>query len=160
MYRMVEKYSPQIHRGHRELRFLRCVAAYVLSVLMICYPATSQNKPTGNSANQPVPDKPQANQKYFAIGGKLRPPAGIKTPEPQQEPAHSGRPKFVGTTVLQFGINEQGTVDWVRVARRLHDQVSGRQSGSCGEAWTFQPATKDGVPVPVETNAEVNFKLY
>lgn len=142
------------------MRFLRCIAACVLSVSMVCYSATSQDKPAANSATDSVPDKPQANKKYFNIGGKVRPPIGIKTPEPQQELAHSGKPKFVGTTVLKFGINEQGTVDWVRVERSSTIKALDDKAMAAVRGWTFQPATKDGVPVPVETNAEVNFKLY
>jgi protein TonB len=129
-------------------------------VLTICYSATSQGKPTANSVNDSVPDKPQANKKYFNIGGKVRPPVGIKTPEPPQEEAHSARPKFVGTTVLKFGVNEQGTVDWVRVVRSSSIKGLDYKAVAAVKGWTFQPATKDGVPVPVETNAEINFKLY
>jgi protein TonB len=28
------------------------------------------------------------------------------------------------------------------------------------KTWRFKPATKDGVPVAVQVNVEVNFRLY
>ena len=144
------------------LKLLGCVANMTLiGVLLTCRISASQDSsPTQTAATISTPDKPQANKKYLSIGGKVHPPVGIQTADPQQEQPKSGRPKFVGTTVLKFGINEEGTVDWVRVVRSSSMRALDDKAVAAVKNWTFQPATKDGLPVAVETNAEVNFKLY
>ena len=143
------------------MRLVRFITTSLLASLLTCCPAISQDTTSAASTNvASIADKPQGNKKYLNIGGKVRPPVGIQTPEPKQQQPQSGKPRFVGTTVLRFGINETGTVDWVRVARSSSMKALDDKAVAAVKGWTFQPATKDGVPVPVETNAEVNFKLY
>ena len=53
-----------------------------------------------------------------------------------------------------------GTVDNVQVVRWL-DTVHGldTQAVEALKQWTFEPGTKDGVPVPVRVHAELTFTL-
>lgn len=114
----------------------------------------------GSSANAPIPSSPQGNKRYLTVGGKVKPPTPIETPQPASDaPPQSGKPKFKGTVILKFGINEQGTVDWVRVVRSVDGKVD-KAAIDIVRKWTFSPATRDGVPVPIETNAEVKLTLY
>jgi TonB family protein len=158
---MLEEYSPQRHGGHGELRMLRCVAKTVVAgILLVCWSAASQDKaPAPTTADASIPDKPQGTKKYLSVGGKVHPPVGIDTREPGEEQAHSGQARSRGTVFLIMGINENGTVDWVRVERTLGKEFDDKAVAAV-KAWTFQPATKDGVPVAVQINVEVNFKDY
>jgi len=59
--------------------------------------------------------------------------------------------------VLEIGINESGTVDWVRVVKSLNKTLDDKAAAAVRQ-WKFHPATKDGVPVAVRVNVEVNFR--
>jgi TonB family protein len=69
----------------------------------------------------------------------------------------SRRPKMPGTVVLDVIILEDGTPKIVKILRSLtpeQDEAAVRNFGQ----WRFSPAMKDGRPVKVRVNAEVNFR--
>lgn len=132
--------------------------AMLVGALLICCSAAAQDKsPPPSTTGGSIPDKPQGNKKYLQISGKVRRPIGIQTPEPAQEQAQCAQPKYRGTVVLNIGISETGTVDWVRVVRSLN-KVLDQKAVAAVARWTFDPATKDGVLVAVQVNVEVNFR--
>ncbi len=81
----------------------------------------------------------------------------------EQRPYYSAearRAKIQGAVWLTCVVLPDGTVDDVQVVRSL-DAFYGldTQAVEALKQWTFQPGTKDGVPVPVRVTAELTFTL-
>jgi protein TonB len=68
--------------------------------------------------------------------------------------------RIEGTVVLDCVVLADGTVGDVSVARSL-DSVLGldQQAVNASKQWTFKPGTKDGKPVAVRVQIEINFTL-
>jgi TonB family protein len=61
-----------------------------------------------------------------------------------------------GKTVLWLIVTEQGKVASARVVRSLRKDLD-REAMKTVKKWIFEPATKDGKPVMVQMNIEINF---
>jgi TonB family protein len=80
------------------------------------------------------------------------------TPDPEY--AESAlRAKIQGTVQLAVAINATGAVDAVRVVKALEPGLD-QNAVTAINMWRFTPATKDGKPVPVQTEIEVEYRLY
>ena len=66
--------------------------------------------------------------------------------------------KIQGTVVLEVVINEEGVPKVTRVVRTLGYGLD-ENAVKALEQWRFRPGTKDGQPVKVGLNVEVNFNL-
>jgi TonB family protein len=66
---------------------------------------------------------------------------------------------FQGTTLLIANVTESGTVDEVQIVRPVGFGFDDAAVETV-KTWTFKPATKNGQPVPLQINIEVNFRLY
>jgi TonB family protein len=91
------------------------------------------------------------------VGGDVRPPIVIRRVEPQySEQARDVRAQ--GTVVLEAIIRKDGSVD---IARVVHSIGYGLDDSAIAalKQWVFRPATKNGNPVNVVVNIEVNFHL-
>jgi TonB family protein len=64
--------------------------------------------------------------------------------------------RFSGTVVLEAVVQTDGTVKINRVVRSLGMGLDEAAIEALSQ-WRFNPATKDGVTVPVMLNIEVNF---
>ncbi|HXS96941.1 MAG TPA: TonB family protein [Candidatus Limnocylindrales bacterium] len=79
----------------------------------------------------------------------------------KQEPSYSEEArlaKYQGTVTLSVVIGENGKVTTAQVVQSLGLGLD-EQAMMAVETWTFQPATKNGVPVPTQALVEVNFRL-
>jgi|SRR5579862_9276361 len=78
----------------------------------------------------------------------------------QQLAQSSGKPKVKeGTVVLAMVVGVEGKVSDVHVVRSL-DAVLDQRAIEAVRQWKFSPARMKGLPVPVQTDAEVNFDLH
>lgn len=88
----------------------------------------------------------------------VAPPKVISSPDPA--PTEEARKKGVdGTVILWILIGSDGHVCEEKISRSLGwglDEAAARAVA----AWRFKPATKDGKPIPVGVNVEVNFHLH
>jgi len=66
--------------------------------------------------------------------------------------------KIEGRVVLWLIVNTQGMAEGIRIQKSL-DPGLDRSAAEAVSRWKFAPATKDGRPVAVMINVEVNFKL-
>jgi TonB family protein len=90
------------------------------------------------------------------VGGPIKPPKIIEAPDPQY-PGPARAANYESTVVLWVVVGADG---------RIHDVAIKRPAGmGLDEAaiaavlkWKFRPATKDGQPVAVQINIEVNFR--
>ena len=89
--------------------------------------------------------------------GNVAPPKLIHTPDPDYDglAKESG---FQGTVVLLIVVDEAGKPQRIRIQRPLGFGLDERAVEAVRK-WTFHPATRDGKPVPVQINIEINFVL-
>lgn len=91
------------------------------------------------------------------VGGDVRAPVVIKRVEPMYtEEARQHR--ISGIVIVEVLIDETGAVRDAVVAKDLPDGL-GQAAIDAVKQWEFQPATRNGAPVPVIFNLTVNFKL-
>jgi len=93
----------------------------------------------------------------FRVGGGVNPPTILSRVEPQySEEARKAR--YQGTVVLEAIVRRDGTVDIQRVVRSLGFGLDENAIQALRQ-WRFRPGTRNGVPVDVSLNIEVNFNL-
>ena len=66
--------------------------------------------------------------------------------------------KFQGTAILRIVVGVDGVPESISVVRQLGSGLD-EKAVEAVRQWRFKPGTKDGVPVPVSAQVEVNFRL-
>jgi periplasmic protein TonB len=99
-----------------------------------------------------------------AGGGVFRPGAGVIAPQaiydPEPEYSEEARKaKQQGTVQLFVIVDEQGRPRNIRVVRALGMGLD-EKAIEAVKKWKFVPGTKDRIPVAVQVNVEVSFRLY
>ncbi len=114
--------------------------------------------PIANVANaKPKPETDLAKT-TLKVGGNISAPHVTHAPDPQYtEPARKSA--YQGTCVLWLIVGVDGRVHEIEIARAIGMGLD-EQAVKTVQAWTFQPASRNGEPVPVQINVEVNFRLY
>lgn len=93
----------------------------------------------------------------YRVGGNVSAPKAIHAPDPEYSP-EARQAHLQGKVVLWLVVGEDGKPRSIRVVRRIGYGLDERAVAAVN-TWTFQPAKRDGQPVPVQINVEVNFKL-
>ena len=93
----------------------------------------------------------------YKVGKGVAPPRLIKSPDPKYTEA-ARETKIEGRVVLWLIVNTQGMAEGIRIQKSL-DPGLDQSAAEAVSRWKFAPATKDGRPVAVMINVEVNFKL-
>ena len=104
----------------------------------------------------PLPDNPDASGAYRVGNGVTAPTLISKT-----EPGYSQEArtmKFQGTVVLRIVVGVDGVPENISVVRPLGFGLD-EKAVEAVRQWRFKPGMKDGVPVPVSAQVEVNFRL-
>jgi TonB family protein len=94
----------------------------------------------------------------FRVGGGVSAPRALDTPDPEYS-EEARKAKFQGTCVLWLIVGPDGKPRDVKVARALGMGLD-EKAIQAVRNWKFEPAMKDGKPVAVQINVEVNFRLY
>jgi TonB family protein len=94
----------------------------------------------------------------FKVGGGVAAPVPIYKPEPEFT-EEARRAKHQGTVMLALIVGPDGRTRDIRVVRKLGMGLDEKAIESARQ-WKFQPATKDGKPVAVNINIEVDFTLH
>jgi len=107
--------------------------------------------PAGQTAaNDPYPGA-------YRVGGGVSPPKAIYAPDPQY--SKQARAAHVeGRVVLWLIVDADGLPQEIKV-QRAQGMGLDEEAIKAVQQWRFQPAMKDGKPVPVMINVEVNFRL-
>jgi TonB family protein len=93
----------------------------------------------------------------FKVGGGITAPSVLFKVDPEYtEEARFA--KYAGTVVLTVEIFPDGTAQNIRVVKALGLGLDEKAVEAINK-WRFKPGTKDGEPVTVMANIEVNFKL-
>jgi TonB family protein len=94
----------------------------------------------------------------YRIGGGVSSPVAIYDPDPEYS-EEARKEKYQGTVVLWLVIGADGLPKQMRVQRSLGMGLD-EKAMEAVKKWRFKPAMRNGQPVPVQVNVEVNFRLY
>jgi TonB family protein len=96
--------------------------------------------------------------KIHRVGGGISAFRATYAPDPDySEPARQAG--YQATTVLWLVVGPDGLPRNIRIQRPSGMGLD-EQAVIAVQRWRFEPAKKDGQPVPVMINVEVNFRLY
>jgi periplasmic protein TonB len=93
----------------------------------------------------------------YKIGGGVSSPSLIFKVEPEYS-EEARKAKFQGTVLLYVEVDEKGLPRNIRVIRPLGLGLD-QKAIEAVEKWKFSPGKKDGKPVAVQAQIEVNFRL-
>ena len=93
----------------------------------------------------------------FPLGGGIIAPTILFRIEPEYS-EEARKAHYQGTVVLKTIVRKDGTLDIQRVVRSLGFGLD-ESAIQALKQWRFQPGTKNGAPVDVSLNIEVNFNL-
>ena len=91
------------------------------------------------------------------VGCRISPPRTIEDPAPEYTEGARKR-KIQGAVVLWLVVNAQGLPEQIKVKRSIDSGLDPNAVDTV-KRWKFEPATRDGNPVAVAINVEVNFRL-
>lgn len=94
----------------------------------------------------------------YRVGGGVSAPRVLYAPDPEFS-EEARKAKYQGTVVLWVVVGSDGRTHEVRIQRSLGMGLDEKAIEAI-RRWTFDPARKDGIPVAVQVNVEVNFRLY
>jgi len=94
----------------------------------------------------------------FRVGGGVTSPVPLYKPEPEYS-EEARKAKYQGTVVLYVEVDPTGKPKNLKVVRSLGLGLD-EKAIEAVRNWKFSPAMKDGKPVAVQINVEVNFRLY
>lgn len=107
-----------------------------------------------DNPGRPDFDSPQVAKKGDA---GLVMPQVIDDPKPRYH-AEAMREAISGVVVLDCIVDRDGSVSDVRVATPLDPRLDAEAVGAL-RSWRFKPGTKDNVPVPVQVQVEMTFRV-
>lgn len=111
---------------------------------------------TPSSSSTTAQTSPQ--QAVFKVGGSVKPPQAVHTPDPQYTPS-ARKAARQGTAVLSAIVTPEGRIAVVKMERVLGYGLDQKAIDAVCQ-WKFKPALKDDRPVAVQINVEVTFRLY
>ncbi len=121
--------------------------------------SASQHDASEPHAEQPAPaldpQAPNAQVKPARPVGTA--PVPIFKPEPAYD-EQARRMRISGNVMLRIVVDTDGKAKGIGLVRSLGFGLD-EQAVRCIATWRFQPGTKDGAPVPVRANVEINFRL-
>ena len=92
------------------------------------------------------------------MGGGVSAPRVLYSPDPEFS-EEARKAKFQGTVILALMVGTDGRAHDVRIVRSLGMGLDEKAIEAIRQ-WKFDAGRKDGVPVAVLVNVEVNFRLY
>jgi TonB family protein len=92
------------------------------------------------------------------VGGGVSAPRPIYDPDPEYS-EQARQAKYQGAVLLWVVVGPDGRPRDIRVQRSLGMGLD-EKAIEAVKQWRFEPARKDGQPVAVQVNIEVNFRLY
>jgi TonB family protein len=94
----------------------------------------------------------------YRVGGGVTAPRTLYAPDPEYS-EEARKAKYQGTVILWVRVGANGRVQEIHVQRSLGMGLDEKAIESVKQ-WKFEPGRKNGQPVPVQINVEVNFRLY
>jgi TonB family protein len=119
-------------------------------------PTRSEQEGNSPSANR-IPQ--QQKETVYQAGEKgITPPKATYTVPPDySEKARKARVQ--GVVELRVVVTSQGEIGDVMIVKKLNPDLD-EKAVEAIHKWKFKPATKDGQPVAVQINVDMQFALY
>jgi TonB family protein len=95
----------------------------------------------------------------YVPGNGVREPVPLVQPPPPYTP-EAREARIEGIIVLQAIIRKDGTVDSFKIIRGLGYGLDESAITTIAAKWRFKPGNLNGVPVDVQANIEVRFKMF
>ena len=105
----------------------------------------------------PPPGGADIGGDVYRVGGGVTPPTVLSRVEPIYS-VKARKAKLEGVVVLSAIVRRDGSIEILKVKRSLGLGLDENAIRAL-KAWRFRPAMKDGKPVDVTLNIEVNFSL-
>jgi TonB family protein len=105
-----------------------------------------------------APAPPEPAQGTVRIGGNVSPPVVLKAGEPEFS-EQARRKKVSGDVMVHLIVDEQGMPQDVKVVRGLGMGLD-EKAIEAVKQYRFKPAMREGAPVRVEMNVDVNFQIF
>lgn len=124
-------------------------------------PAAPEPEPEPEPAPPPPPQQPVVTAPPpppAAPVGETRPARPLRQVQPGYPP-DAARRRQEGWVELSFTIGVDGRVTDVQVVRSQPARVFDREAISAMQQWTFEPALRDGQPVPSRGARRMEFRL-
>jgi TonB family protein len=110
-------------------------------------------------AAEPVQQQSLPAAGPYVVGNGVRPPVPLVQPlPPYTDEARKAR--IEGIVLLQAIIRKDGTVDSFKVIRGLGYGLDESAIYTIVSKWRFKPGTLNDIPVDVQANIEVNFRMF
>ncbi len=97
-------------------------------------------------------------QPVYRVGHGVTAPKGTYMPNPAFTES-ARKKKLQGTAQLEIVVTQEGNVGDAKVVKGIDPDLD-ESALDTVRKWKFDPATKDGKPVPVQIDVEVSFRLY
>ncbi len=94
----------------------------------------------------------------YRVGNRVTAPKGTYMPQPGYT-EKARKKKLDGIVVLAMIVTPDGNVDDAKVVRGFDPDLD-QHAVDTVRTWKFEPATKDGKPVPVALSVEVSYRMY
>jgi TonB family protein len=112
---------------------------------------------SGNGAGFGPGSGGNAGGGVYRIGGGVSQPVPIYRPDPDYS-EEARKAKYQGTVILAIVVDEKGNPRDIRVVKPLGLGLD-QKAIEAVDKWRFRPGMKDGHPVKVMAQIEVNFRL-
>lgn len=119
-------------------------------------PAPSRPEPPAPLLERPV--RPHELRLSPETGAVETAPSEVSNPPPEY-PVLARRRGFEGSLVLMFEIRDDGTCGEIRVLESSGHEILDEAAVGAVRKWRFQPAMRNGRPVPTWQKLRVTFKL-
>jgi TonB family protein len=110
------------------------------------------------AASAGPPANSQEGRAIYRVGGGITAPRPVKAPDPAYS-AEAQIRDVNGAVILWAVISAEGKPAEICVVQPLGYGLD-ENAIEAVRQWRFEPARKEGVPVPVQINIEINFRLY
>ena len=127
-------------------------------------PAANNSASNRGGSNPPAAQQAglnAASDQYpgvYRVGGGVSAPKATYAPDPEYSD-QARKARYQGTVVLWLVIDADGLPQNLKVQRSLGMGLD-EEAIKAVKRWRFEPAMRNGQPVPVMINVEVNFRLY
>ena len=120
-------------------------------------PIEAQAKGIRKARINAMGSKEAAVSSVFRVGGGVKAPSLLYKMEPEySEEARAA--KYSGTVLLRLVVDVDGRAKNIEVVNGLGLGLD-EKAVLAIQQWKFKPGERDGVPVPVRAQIEINFKL-
>ena len=142
------------------------IATFALALLLAAQTDPSSSTNNGQTS---VPGANSLPAGVRHVGGSVTPPKVLNRIDPEY-PKEARKRHVSGVAVVQLIVDAHGIPQNIHILRSIVDTVGDKDRSAAlsldqaaieaVEKYRFSPAMEGGVPVPVQLNIEISFKIH